>query len=236
MADQQPAREDLCTRFLREIADVPTTSFFEHRVNNRIRRILTEQFGQNEVVETSADGFGNVIVHYKGSKNVDHPLNIAYVVHTDHPGFHATPLASKQLMLKLMGGLNKGLVVGSLVDLYDCYDHELPCITRGIISEEFDAESANPSGRYRMATDDHVDQRAFAVLHLPELEISDSIIRAPVLDDYASIAMSLAALKDVVDKKLSVDVYVVFHRGEEIGFVGAYGVASSELFGGNKFV
>lgn len=123
-----------------------------------------------------------------------------------------------------MGGLNPELLVGSVVNLFEISEEgELfngqGQITRNIGGGIYaiDSTSSKPFGG------------SFATLSLDKFVIDGSMVKSPVLDDYAAIAMSIAALKQIVDLKLPLNVYVVFHRAEEIGFAGAYGVASASV-------
>lgn len=208
----------LALDILRRVANLPTATFYEDLIRKEFLKIIKEQFDSQ--VETTQDKFGNVIVHYKGDSNREQPKCLAYVAHMDHPAFHCKKSDTELMKLKMAGGLNPNIIVGSKIKVItrDYSSMMNGKIVEKISDEEFFAETEKKPGRW-----------AFAILDLPELIIEDDIIRAPVLDDLAGAAMSLAALKEIVKNKPKVDVYVVLHIAEEIGLIGAYLIAQQKV-------
>ena len=216
--------ESLDLQILRRVGNIPTAPFFEEKICTEAQRIVQKLFpsGHKHKVSPFKDEFGNFFVHYSGDHNRTHPKVLAYVVHMDHPAFHVSyDNNNNRYVATLMGGLNTDLL-----------PHNVPILLHG------QGESAR--GRLTEAVPDDekkyvidTEERGefqFATLDLPPLEVRQSYISGPALDDLASIGMSLAALKQISAQHLDVDVYVILHRAEEVGFIGAYGVASRGIF------
>ncbi len=234
-------RNDLAIEILKKIADVPTASFYEDMIDDTIERIYRELFETNRSLSLEYDIYGNMMIHYSDASQTRSIGSIAYVAHTDHPALHVTPLVNGTYEAKMMGGLNTELIVGTRVVLHGDPAKQEANIGKGIVANALDLGSSNPSRRYIIKPTEpnrheSFQHARFATLDIDGLHISNSIIRAPVLDDYASIAMSLAALKGIADLRLPVDMYVVFHKAEEVGLIGAYCVASNKLLPSDTFV
>lgn len=204
--------------FLSRLANLPTAPFYEHHVREEIECILQELF-PNKEVKWKTDQYRNLIVTYNGnSEKHEKQKHLAYVIHMDHPAFHIINGKAK-----LMGGLNPEILPGTPVIL-----HGKKITRKTILDRQYKDGlfSLNISAK----------GYSFATLDLPPITIENNIIRAPVLDDLASAAMSLAALKEIVLRKLPITLHLVFHRAEEVSFQGAYGVASQYNFPKETFV
>ena len=229
--------ESLDLKLLRRIARHPTASFFEDLIQAESLQILDELFSRNSKVSIQKDENGNIIAHYKGDKDKTRSQNsIAYVSHMDHPAFlvtgHPKPA---HVEVTMYGGLNSELMLKSRVDLCR-FEKDKVIKERGTIIEELPEPSEEGHHRYLVRARNAHDF-TFATLALPSLVVGkDDIIRGPALDDLASVATSIAALNQIAQEQLLVDVYVVLHRAEEIGFIGAYGVASSRIIPQDTFV
>ena len=199
--------------FLSRLASLPTAPFYEHHVKEEVEIILKELF-PNKEVQWKTDKYQNLIVTYKGNSK-KHEKRLAYVVHMDHPAFHIF-----EGKAKIMGGLNPEILPGTPVILHGKKSTKS---TRNAI-----LNSRDKDGLFSLNIS--ANGYSFATLDLPPLTVENNIIRAPVLDDLASVAMSLAALKEIVEKKFPITIHLVFHRAEEVSFQGAYGVASQYIF------
>ena len=229
--------ESLDFRILQRLSRIPTASFYEGFVNAELQAIYREQFAGEPKMTARVDTWNNAIWHYQGDPNRTNPKSIANVVHTDHPAFHLTRLHPAILWAKMMGGLNPEIMVGSPLDLHtsDTKYH-----SKGSIDRVVDEAEGNPSGRYVVITDSPLPQNnfAFATLRFKpgerelvrdtdtrDTSFIGNRLKSPVMDDFSAIAMSIAALREIVDQKLPVDVYTVFHRAEEVGLLGAHAIA-----------
>ena len=207
-------------QILKRISAIPTASFFEDSTRTECEKILQELFKKNKNISWKQDKYGNLVAHYQGDKNRTNPKCLAFVVHLDHPAFHIVKGKAK-----IMGGLNPHILPGTKIVLHGNSSK----IGKGELGQ-------GEKGLFDFVTKDQ-GKFIFATFDLPPLSIGkDKIIRAPVLDDLASVGMSITALKEVVGTNLNLDLYVVFHRAEEVGFIGAYGAASSNMMVKGTFV
>src|SRR3989338_10386322 len=240
--------EPLELKILRQL-QVPTASLMEDLVLQEVTRIFDGLFGEEEPVSIARDQTGNIVIHYEGDPNRDNPKSLALLAHSDHPAFSVDGRTQDDtnLILRMQGGLNPESLIldaplfslGTEVYFHRFVRHDGGIITveGGIITVEtsesvlhtsLDQRDGNPSKRYH-ATANGLDRVDFATLKLPSLSVRDNYVSAPVIDDLGGIAINLAALRNIVNQKLGVDVYVVVTRAEEIGLLGAYGLVSHHV-------
>jgi len=228
-------------RVLERIAPLPTASFCEEHVFRAIEGIVREEFSDSDKITVSRDPIGNLVVHYAGTENRRKPLNMAFVAHTDHPAFHLEALANGLYHAKMMGGFNPLLLPGSKIDFHN-HDTGDTFINEGTIIGPIDQGENNPSSRFLVIPakpkkdEGSSHYRLFGTLKLPKMRVTNGIIKAPVLDDYAGIAMQLGALFQVERGNIPVDLYLVFHRAEEVGFIGAQSASRDRILPKGIFV
>ncbi len=214
---------------LRRLAPIPTASFFERPVHELLSTVYAENFRSTKAVSCRIDQWGNVIWHYAGDPNRLNPKSIANVVHTDHPAFHVhNKFVDGTVWIKMMGGLNPDLVVGTELDLHTTKNS---FVNKGKVIGAVDAAEGNPSQRYVLKAETG-EPAQFATINFGLegrliVDSGEDLLRSPVMDDFSAIAMSIAALREIVNRKLPIDIYTVFHRAEEVGLLGAHGVARS---------
>ncbi|GEM_PF-7008014 len=201
--------------YLHHLCNIPTAPFYEQLVLDESEKLAKELFGKN--VTITKDKYQNLILHYK--KGNAPP--IALVVHSDHPAFHIEPLENKKEFRAVMkGGLNPALMLNTSVQLYSKNQ-----TTKGKIIKE---ETLALESTYLVEADMEGNY-SFATLDLPKSSLKGKLFSAPVLDDIASIAVSYVALQQIIEKKIAANIYIVLHRAEEVGFIGAYTVAMQNI-------
>lgn len=223
--------------FLKKLSTIPTAAFYEQFMHQEIEDIYCKHLADNPKINKTIDDFGNIIIHYKGDSNREHPKAIVYTAHTDHPAFHLQLLADGTYLAKMAGGLKTDYVLGSKLFLYNRNDCSFKITGR--VTKVLDQGDGNPSKRYIVQVDDNNEQRVFDFATLPfsDFEIdANKIMHAPAMDDTVGIAMSLAALIKIGERDIAVDVYLVFHRAEEVGLIGAMAVAQSKILPKDAFV
>ncbi len=218
-------------QLIRDLSLIPTATFYEDLIQQRVMEELA-----SIPVEAQTDEFGDIIALYNGDPSLTDATNIALVVHSDHPAFHLTELANGKLLANMMGGLNKDLAIGSTLDLHVSPTEGGIFQTKGNITEEVDIGAGNPSRRFLVEVDGSSKGLTFGTLALGPMSIDNQVIRASVLDDFAGIAMVIEAQRQIAQEGIPINVYTVFHRAEEVGFIGAYGVASKNPFPKSTFV
>ena len=222
--------------YLKRFNKIPTASFYEQWVHKEIKQLFEEKFLNNPKVELGEDSYGDLYFHYKGDSNRDKPKSIAYVVHTDHPAFHLTKLAGGTYMARMMGGLRKEYMEGLEIELYNSKDTP-ENKGKGKIIQALDLDVQNPAKRYLVEVLEGDGDYNFANLALDNnVVVENDMIRAKVLDDYAGIAMSLVAFEETVKREDNVDLWLVFHRAEEVALLGAYLFAEQEIMPKDTFV
>jgi len=205
---------------LEEISGIPTAPFYEELVYRYLNNFF-EKFEKNPCISFKRDEYGNMVVHYEGNLNSKN-RNLAYIVHTDHPAFHLKTTENGELLANRVGGLNQGIVTpGSHVNLHKITE-------KGVNSSLGEIVKKTKLGEYVIKPAER-GNFSFATLNVERFNIgSDSVIRAPVLDDYAGISITLATFTEIVEKGVPINLYLIFHRAEEAGFAGAYGAILEE--------
>lgn len=217
-------------QILKRIANIPTASFYEDLMVKELFDIFREMFEFKNKVNWHQDSYGNVHLNYRGG--VPNSLHVIYVVHMDHPAFHLELLEGK-VIAEMAGCFNSEWIVGSRVKLYSNFNE----VAKGKIISKFPDNSGKNRSLYVVEPDVIIDKDlCFAMLDLGDLEVKDGFIRASVLDDYASIAMTIAAFQQIIQNNEAINVSVVFHKAEEVGFIGAYTVASNDMYPKNALV
>src|SRR3989344_8813930 len=251
--------EPLEVTLLREFSQQGTTSFHETRVREIIKTWVQEgPSGTGESVELS-ELKGNLVFTYTGRPSNDLPA-VAFAAHMDHPGFLVlepsryaefgveTPQSGdprkEYVLAKVMGGMSKD-IVGARLDFYDKgkgYFTDCGTIREVVLgkNERPDLVWIEKRLTTRLSTDRNGVIANFNFSPFPKspnpFEIVDGVIKAPILDDLAGCAAIMAAFSKIVEAHLEVNVYAVFHWGEELGFLGAHQVAMSGILPKDTFV
>jgi putative aminopeptidase FrvX len=197
---------------LKELVSIPTASFHEEAVGERIKDYLKEYRVPYEV-----DNWGNIIAHYCKGAELARPLVL--MAHTDHPAFELTGKKENRWVAKLLGGVAPR-----------CFDNQVPVkIVRGsdglfvygkVVS--YYAPSPREVTLYlELEQAENVQIGDFGVWDLVDFELKDGMIHARVIDDLVGCAAALLTLQKMVSLNLATEVYAVFTRAEEVGLVGA---------------
>ncbi len=165
------------------------------------------------------DGAGNVVVRYHG-EGADAERPLVLVAHLDHPGFAVDEVGGRTATLSFRGGLAvANAVAGSPIDFFHRF--EADPVGRGVL---FDAEGRD--GRLRGARARVVDGEAsvdgFAMWAFPGFSLEAGRICGRVCDDLLGAAVVLCTLDELSRRApAGVEVWGLFTRAEEIGFLGA---------------
>jgi len=188
-------------------------------------------------LDVSIDEWGNVLATKPGSDPTT--PGIAFVAHTDHPGYEVVEQDGANLTLKPLGGVGAHAgVSGTPVLVISSGGHRLPATVTGSDDPEDDyARSRQAEGwlvtRTVYATlNAEVDLGELplpAVPDLPDFEVEDGIISMRAADDLAGCAAILAALESIIDEPTTGNVHGLFTRAEEVGLLGAILAAENEL-------
>ncbi len=187
------------------LTSVPTAPYRERAVTARALSWIRENLGRAASVEQKR---GGVLVSYRGAG--DAPA-LAFAAHLDHPAF-----AKEGALWRLRGGLPPHLLPGAAVEAFAAVPKGNEPLARGRIIEE------KKPGLWSIRWDSPPPKSAdFAVLALLPCQAARGWIASRSIDDLMGCAMSLEALRRIADKRLKVNVTVLLHRAEEVGFMGA---------------
>lgn len=189
--------------YLKDICAVPTAPFHEQHILSKLN-ILSYDFSFNDAVTITQDSQSNLVLNYKNS---DVDKHLIYLAHVDHPGFHLTKQDDYLYSARVLGYLNPDLILNSKLNLYS--DN---ASSKGVV--------IGKSGKDYLVLSENIDDFSFATLSLNPLVV-DSFIDAPIIDNYASVALSLSVFERVVEQSLPVNLSIYFTVAEEIGFIGA---------------
>ena len=208
-------------RLLRDLLAAPTASFREDAVLDIIR----SRCAKLAHVKLSADRYGNLVAHYRHRPPKTTPL--VFAAHTDHPSFVAQKMSdAKHVLAEFRGGVHDEYFVGSKVRFYTeeglvkgvitALDSPKPTKRRPIVSKPKVAQIKVP---HEIAPD------TIGMWDLPDPELKGDLVHARPCDDITAVAAMIALLERLAKKDAHAEVYCLFTRAEEVGFVGAIGAA-----------
>ncbi|MBN2057034.1 M20/M25/M40 family metallo-hydrolase [bacterium] len=191
----------------------PAVPFHEEFVARAVAR-ETARLRQVGPVSLRRDAVGNLFLSYQ-------PLPVGaqtmvMAAHMDHPGFEVVSFTSSTVEMRVLGGLPEQFCQDTGVLLVNEHGDRTPAtITRKIQDKLWEAVAAT---RIESAP-------LFAVWDVPSFELDDHVVWGLAMDDLAGCALQIAALEEIMRRGVNVNVTAVFHRAEEVGFLGAAAVA-----------
>lgn len=206
---------------LRDLLALPTATYLENAVYDRLEAACRRLGG----VTWRYDRYGNLLAHYRRGSRSTPPL--AFVAHTDHPGFVALEMtARRRLRAAFRGGVRIEYFPGARVRFW--IDGRW---TRGrvrAVTQKTATKDARFPARPEEVSIDlprAVPPNAIGMWDLPEPTLRNGMIVARDCDDIAGVAALVTLLQRLSKKRADADVYCLFTRAEEIGFIGAIGAA-----------
>ncbi len=202
---------------------VPAAPFRETLVEHRIQDVIKPLCSGGKI-QCFKDRIGNIVVNWMGADSPRLPC-LALAAHMDHPGYEIIEISGNMAIARVLGGLfNDARLVGSGVLLVS--DREMG---RGTITDVTD-KGKDDRGRgicqVRIQLETPLDIAPETVFGVPDVErfkVSGELVHGRAMDDLAGCAIQLAVLERVVQENIPVDLTLVFHRAEEVGFLGAIG-------------
>ncbi len=189
----------------------PAAPFHEHAVRGEVEKICAE-----ERLDFERDEFGNVIVRLRTAPKT-RPMVLA--AHLDHPGFEIVKaLSPTKWLARFLGGVS---------DEY---------FRKGVSLRLMPGTTAAKLGR-RVGEAKEFELHAiralkeapkFAVWELEDFAVRKGRIHGRACDDLIGVASILATLIELKRRRARVHVIGVIARAEEIGFLGAMGVAAGK--------
>ena len=165
-----------------------------------------------------ADWYGNLVVRRPAKEPTRN--RIGFMAHMDHPGFEVASVDGHGVRARWLGGVHENYFQDAKVRFYEGGE-EYPGIVTNTkknpeterVEEVFvDCPRVPPVG-------------ALGMWDLPAPQLSSGVLRATTIDDVAGCGLLLGALMELGNRELDAEVWMLFTRAEEIGFVGALGLA-----------
>jgi endoglucanase len=196
---------------LPDLGACPAVAFHESLVLSRIEARLRDMG-----LPSSRDRYGNLLVRLSGDGKGQPP--VAFVAHTDHPGFEVVEVLGDGVTARALGGVPQA-----------CFSQEVPVQLVLPGGGRLPGRTAGPTGpedhrmvSLRLEGVGAMDLPRPVVFDLPEFELDGQLIRMRALDDLAGCAAILGALRLLAARRDGLgEVYGVFTRAEEVGLVGA---------------
>ena len=210
---------------LSEMLALPTAPFVESAVMN----YLTNAVAGIRGIETRFDRWGNLVVRYrhlppKGVK----PL--VFTAHTDHPGFVALKMIGpNRLRAAFRGWVEPEYFVGTGVRFWSggsWVKGKVAKVTKSAKVQRQAGRTARPE-EVEIAIGAAIEAQAPGMWDLPEPALVDGMVRARGCDDIAGAAALLEMILRIARNREKAEVWGLFTRAEEVGFVGAIGAAKS---------
>ena len=232
--------ESAAIDILSELGEFNATSYWEDGPADYLA-----EHARKGGLEISVDEWGNVLATKPGTDPA--APGIAFVAHTDHPGYEVVAQDGSKLTLKALGGV--GIAAGragAMILVIGENGERIEATVTGAESVEGDfpksREAAGWLGTdtvYAELTDIGTklgDLPRPVVPDLPDFLIQDGLIKMRAADDLAGCAAILAALESIVNTPTEGNVYGLFTRAEETGLVGARLAAENELVPKNTII
>lgn len=209
-------------KLLRELLSAPTASFCE----DAVLEIIHARCEKLKNLKLYSDQYKNLVAHYR-YRPAKKRTPLAFAAHTDHPAFVANKMIDpKHVQAEFRGGVNDRFFVGSKVRFYaeggiirgkiSSLHMTKPSKRRPIISEPKLADIKVPQ---------EIAPGTIGMWDLPDPELKADLVHARGCDDITAVAAIIALLERLAKKQAHAEVYALFTRAEEVGFIGAIGAA-----------
>jgi putative aminopeptidase FrvX len=232
--------ESAAIDILSELGEFSATSYWEDGPADYLA-----EHARKGGLEISVDEWGNVLATKPGTDPA--APGIAFVAHTDHPGYEVVAQDGSKLTLKALGGV--GIAAGRdgarILVIGENGERIEATVTGAELAEGDFLKSREAAGW--LGTDTVYAELADigtklgdlprpVVPDLPDFLIQDGLIKMRAADDLAGCAAILAALESIVNTSTEGNVYGLFTRAEETGLVGARLAAENELVPKNTII
>jgi putative aminopeptidase FrvX len=211
-------------KILHRLSSLPTATFVEDAVRAYVRGFARRTFA----VSVSEDRYGNLLVRYRYRPQNATPL--VFSAHMDHPGFVAQEMCDKRtLRADFRGGVIADFFPNANVWFWSGGERvfgkvlqvtRTKKLVRGPVTYRIPEEVLLRVSR-------SVDPDSPGMWDLPEPFERRGNVYARDCDDIAGCAGMLTLLERLSRKKARAEVYCLFTRAEEVGFIGAIGAAKA---------
>jgi endoglucanase len=211
-------------KIFKDLLSLPTASFVEHEVQTYVRAFCRRR----RFVSASSDTFGNLLVRYRYRPTRVTPL--VFSAHMDHPGFVARERVDKHtLRADFRGGVTSEYFPGARVWFHGRGGRvsarvlqvtKARKLVRGPLTYNVPEETLLRVRR-------PVEPGTAGVWALPAATERNGKVHGRACDDIAGCAAMLVLLDRLSRQRARAEVYCLFTRAEEVGFIGAIGAAKA---------
>jgi endoglucanase len=207
---------------LKELLALPTAPFAERFVIGAILR-----FCGARGLRVRRDSAGNILVHYRhGQRRIRRP--ICLTAHLDHPGFVVERMRdARTVIASWRGGVRPEYFSGARVRFYDETAARNGEVARRWVRGRIRALHTKLTGgmerveRVEIEVGTELAPGTIGMWDFPDPRVRGARIFARGCDDVAGAAAILCCLDELVRQRVRTELYVLFTRAEEVGFIGA---------------
>ncbi len=211
-------------QILHDLLALPTAAFVEDAIVAHVRALCAALPG----VTVSRDRWGNVLARYRHEPR-DVPA-VVFTAHMDHPGFCALRMEpGGTLLAAFRGWVEPEYFVGTKVRFWSGERWVKGKVTEIVKSAPvygFIGRTGRPE-EVRVEVSRSVEPQSPGMWDLPDPTLKTGRVHARGCDDLAGCAAMLALLERLSQNQARADVFCLFTRAEEVGFIGAIGAAKA---------
>jgi endoglucanase len=204
------------------LLNCPTAPFHEERALQYIKNRL-----DSYKIPFKEDSGGNIIVHLRKGKKTP---PIAFVAHTDHPGIEITKVTPKKVTGRFLGGVDLKMMTGSPVHLFSKNKIVNGTIIKGRLVRGMKNLDLRVSDSAQISPGD------FGMFAFPGWRLKNGKIYSRAIDDLIGCSAILNLLIRRSKRSGDINLYGVFTRAEEVGFVGSLHLIEKKLIPGNTMI
>ena len=211
-------------RIFADLLSLPTATFVESAVKAYVQDFCRRTPG----VSLKNDRYGNLLVRYRRRPRGTVPL--VFSAHMDHPGFVAREMLDEHtLRAAFRGGVIDDYFANAKVWFQSGSERvrgkvlevtKVKKLARGPVTWKIPEEAI-------LRVSGPVKPNSPGMWDLPEAHERGGNVYGRDCDDIAGCAAMLELLRRLTRKNARAEVYCLFTRAEEVGFIGAIGAAKA---------
>jgi putative aminopeptidase FrvX len=198
-------------KIVRDVLSLPTAPYHEGIVSKFI-----QEFARKRGIPVKTDPYGNLVARYRNGKGIK---PVALAAHMDHPGFEVISSEGRKGSALWFGARDPCHFPGSRI-MTIAGGEEITGKTTSTLREDnsfdFSTNQALPQS-----------EGVFGYWNLTPVKFEGDRIYTKAADNLASCAAILATLDRLHRSGADADLWGVFTRAEEVGFVGAGGIVDA---------
>ncbi len=210
-------------KLLREVTALPTAAGREDRVIAYVEAWVKALAPR---ANFTRDAYGNLHIHRADDSTKVAP-SLYVTAHLDHPAFVVREIKdSRFAVLEFRGGVNDPYFDRAKIEIIDAKGraHRASITALDATIKPFKTVAATLTRRATSIAAGDV-----ARWLLPAPRVARGVFYTHACDDLAAVAAAMCAFEETLSNPALTNLRVLFTRSEEIGFIGALGVARDGL-------